>query len=134
MKKILLITLICLFWFSSCSTAVYTLGDVLPELIDVTTQDPYVESVTVFETESQRSVTFTDGITHNNIRMQFEGIECTREKSKKDYPSLYTVTFSTTNGDVKVYIVSNHEFIINGYLYKSIALELDLVYFEHLFS
>lgn len=134
MKKILFIMLICLLLFSSCSTGVYTLGDVLPELIDITTQYPYVESITVFETASQRSVTFTDGITHNNIRMQFEGIQCTREKSKGDYPSLYTVTFSTTEGDVKVYIVSNHEFLINGYLYTSIALELDLVYFEHLFS
>ena len=137
MKKFLgaiIIAIIILSTLSCSSLRTYYLDEYLPELIDITTQYPYTESITVTEVSTGKTVDFTTGEEMDNIRMQFEGIECTRHDLTENYAPAYEVCFRTTDGDVILGIASTTHFIIGEYRFSSIALKFDLFYFEKLFE
>ncbi len=140
MKKNLAMILVCVcvvMCLGGCrkTPGLYVLDDYIPELMDVTTQYPYVEKISVTDCASGNTVEFTDGVTHDIIRMQFEGIQCIREKTgAADYGPLFTVTFYTTDGETTVYVLSKSEYIIGEYLYEAMTAGVDVVFFENLFA
>ena len=85
----------------------YFLDEVIPELIDISTQYPHVEKVTVTNGATGESVEYTDPKMQDNIRMIFDGVQCTRSKGS-GVPAdgvLFTVTFHTVDGDTAAQIV-----------------------------
>lgn len=121
--------------FCGCSAKAYFLGDVLPELMDITTQYPNVESVTVTNIASGETLTYTDAGMQDNIRMLFEGVQCTRKKSTSGMTeAVYKVEFNALSGGTVVYVVSGSECVIGEYTYKAITFGVDMVYLENLFA
>lgn len=113
----------------------YFLDEVIPELIDISTQYPHVEKVTVTNGATGESVEYTDPKMQDNIRMIFEGVQCTRSKGS-GVPAdgvLFTVTFHTVDGDTAVYVLSQSSYVIGEYTYKAITFGVDTVYLENLF-
>ena len=101
MKRILVLLLALAAVLCSCTTpGIYILDENLPVLIDPSTQYPYTEKITVTDHASGKVLEFTDGISHDQIRMRLEGIRCIREKDDGSYQLLYTVEFTTTEGIV----------------------------------
>lgn len=118
------------------SLKVYDMNEILPPLIDVTTQYPYTEKITVKNCVTGEILEFTEGDDHDLIRMRFEGIQAIREKMKSsaDIAPLYEVTFHTTGEDFTVSLLENqYYFVIGGYKYEAIRSGIDLLYFENLF-
>lgn len=114
----------------------YFLDEVIPELIDISTQYPHVEKVTVTNGATGESVEYTDPKMQDNIRMIFEGVQCTRTKAN-GVPAdgvLFTVTFHTVDGDTAVYVLSQSSYVIGEYTYKAITFGVDTVYLENLFA
>lgn len=135
MKRILILLLALTAVLCSCTTpGVYILDENLPVLIDPSTQYPYTEKITVTDHASGKVLEFTDGISHDQIRMRLEGIRCIREKDDGSYPLLYTVEFTTTEGIVTLGIASEYDYILNGYHYEAMRSSVDLFYFAGLFA
>ncbi len=114
----------------------YFLDEVIPELIDISTQYPHVEKVTVTNGATGESVEYTDPKMQDNIRMIFEGVQCTRSKGS-GVPAdgvLFTVTFHTVDGDTVVEVLSQSSYVIGEYTYKAITFGVDTVYLENLFA
>ena len=113
----------------------YFLDEVIPELIDISTQYPHVEKVTVTNGATGESVEYTDPKMQDNIRMIFEGVQCTRKKGSvtADEP-LFTVTFHALDGDTVIYVLSDSYYEIGEYTYKAITFGVDTVYLENLFA
>ena len=113
----------------------YFLDEILPELIDISTQYPHVEKVTVTNGATGESVEYNDPKMQDNIRMLFEGVQCTRKKGSvtADEP-LFTVTFHALDGDTVIYVLSDSYYEIGEYTYKAITFGVDTVYLENLFA
>jgi len=114
----------------------YFLDEILPELIDISTQYPHVEKVTVTNGATGESIEYTDPKMQDNIRMIFEGVQCTRSKGG-GVPAdgvLFTVTFHTVDGDTAVYVLSKSSYVIGEYTYEAITFGVDTVYLENLFA
>lgn len=134
-RRITAVLLVTVLFLSGCGAGAYFLDDVLPELIDISTQYPNVESVTVTNIASGESVTYTDPDMQDNIRMLFEGVQCTRKKStEKITEAVYTVTFGALKGSTVIYVISGSEYVIGEYTYKAITFGADMVYLENLFA
>ncbi len=129
---ILLLALLCL---SGCSSAViHDFDDLLPPLIDITTQYPYITSIVVGDVQSNDMVTLTDGVDMDTMRMQFEGIRALRKKADDTETALYTVCFVTTDGNFQIDVISETEFVIDGYYYEAVRFGTDLYYLGSLFG
>lgn len=118
------------------SFKVYHINDIVPPLIDMTTQYPYTEKITVTNCTTGETLEYTEGSDHDLIRMQLEGIEAVREKVKDNekYQPLFVITFHTTEGKTDVQLLDNsYRFIIDGYLYDALRSKIDIVFFENLF-
>ena len=113
---------------------VYRMDDVLPPLIDAKTQYPYVESITVEQASSGKTLELTAPAELDKLRMQFEGIKAIREKTEGETEYLYRVTFFTTDGEMQLFIVSGEQYVMDGYLYEIMRAGIDLVYFDSLFA
>lgn len=121
----------------SCGTpGLYVIDELIPPLIDISTQYPCLEKITVFSSDTQTELEFTEGTELDNIRMRFEGIKCIREKlpDAADHPSAYTVAFFTSDSEVKIYLVSESVCIINDYKYEAMTSGFDFMYFAGLFD
>lgn len=135
---ILLATFCVALAFSAC-LATFNLSDVLPALMDAETQYPYVEKIVVTKLESGEFVEFTEGIEHDEIRMQFEEIHCVRSKEDVTLQSGYSVRFITTDGSVEVQIPTNEEsyrascVYIDGYRYDFVNSGVDQTFFASMF-
>lgn len=112
---------------AGCSVKLYDLGTLLPELIDTSTQYPYIERIVIEDLESGKSVEITDGGEFDRIRMQFEGVQCIREKTTGTLEYQYSVSFYTTDGRTVVMIGKPefssyvaYRFTIGGYDYDSL--------------
>ena len=138
MKRVLSILLVisALLALSGCgSFKVYQMNDILPPLVDITTQYPYTEKITVTECSSGKSLEFTEGADHDMIRMRFEGIQAIREKPKSDDPApLFDIVFTTTDSTVAISVLSEYAFLYDGYKYEILRSGIDLIYFENLFT
>lgn len=133
--KITALLVLVALLFCGCGAKAYFLGDVLPELMDITTQYPNVESVTVGNIASGETLTYTDAGMQDNIRMLFEGVQCTRTKSTaKITEAVYTVTFNAIGESTVIYVISGSEYVIGEYTYKAITFGVDMVYLENLFA
>lgn len=135
MKKLLteILLFLSVVLFVSCgSLQTYNIGDLIPDLWDVTTQYPYTEKITVTNCATGDSVEFTDSSDMNMICMQLEGIECIREKPKGEAP-LFEITFQTTNSRTTLEILSEYYYIFDGYRYNAVGNGVDLVFFNNLF-
>ena len=131
---ILAALLLAAVFLTGCASD-YFLDEVIPELIDISTQYPHVEKVTVTNGATGESVEYTDPKMQDNIRMIFEGVQCTRSKGS-GVPAdgvLFTVTFHTVDGDTAVYVLSQSSYVIGEYTYKAITFGVDTVYLENLF-
>lgn len=132
---ILLTILLAAFCFAGCASDIF-LDEVIPELMDMTTQYPHVEKVTVVNGATGESIEYTDPEMQDNIRMMFEGVQCTRKKGNgvaADEP-LFTVTFHAVDGDTVIYVLSGSSYVIGEYTYKAITFGVDTVYLENLFA
>lgn len=135
MKRILTVLLAMMVLLTACGTpGVYILDESLPVLIDPTTQYPYTEKITVTDHASGKVLEYTDGTSHDQIRMRLEGIRCIREKDDGSYTPLYTVEFTTTEGVVTLGIASAYDYILDGYHYEAMRSSVDLFYFAGLFA
>lgn len=132
--KTIAVLTVCLLLVSCSAAKVYSLDEYLPPLMDITTQLPYTESISVTETASGKTIEFTTGEELDQIRMKLEGIECSRHKITDESDPIYKITFSTTDGDVAVDVISEKAFNIGEYRFSSLALDIDLFYFEKLFE
>ena len=121
-------------------TRVYNLSDVLPPLMDLETQYPYVERITVTDLATGETVRYTEPAEHNLIRMQFEQKECVREKGTPTVTEGYSVTFITTDGKMEVIVPAAADayqapsVYINGYEYEFLLYGVDLPFFAGLFD
>lgn len=137
MKKVICtaVLLCILFCLAGCgSFKVYEMNDILPPLVDITTQYPYTEKITVTNCSTGETLEFTEGTDHNLIRMRLEGIQAIREKVKDEITPLYEITFFTTDGTTAVSILSEYDCVIDGYRYEALRSSVDLIYFENLFA
>ena len=136
-RKILLLTavLLALVLLTGCASDIF-LDEVIPELMDITTQYPHVEKVTVVNGGTGESIEYTDPAMQDNIRMMFEGVQCTRKKGSGTAAGepLFTVTFHALDGDTVIYVLSGSSYVIGEYTYKAITFGVDLVYLENLFA
>lgn len=136
MKKIfripvLLCILLCLV---SCgSFRVYSFDELLPPLMDITTQYPYTEKITVTCCTNGETVEYTEASDQDMLRMRLQGIQAIREKAKNENAPLYEITFHTTEGVLKIAVLSEYDCIIDGYRYEALRSGFDLLYFEDLF-
>lgn len=132
--RILLTVLLAVLCLTGCASDIF-LDEVIPELIDITTQYPHVEKVTVVNNATGAGIEYTDPEMQDNIRMLFEGVQCTRKKGSvtADEP-LFTVTFHALDGDTVIYVLSDSYYEIGEYTYKAITFGVDLVYLENLFA
>ncbi len=131
---ILLAVLLTAFCFTGCASDIF-LDEVIPELMDITTQYPHVEKVTVMNGATGESIEYTDPEMQDNIRMMFEGVQCTRKKTGAPAADAvqFTVTFHAVDGDTVVYVLSGSSYVIGEYTYKAITFGVDTVYLENLF-
>ena len=145
MKKYkIILTVVLLFVLAICQTGcrrtpgLYQLDDIIPELMDTQTQYPYTTAVVVNDKTTSEQIEFTEGVDHDKIRMQFEGIKCYLEKLAPTYNYRdgvkFTVTFVTTDGDVSIEVISKDTCVIDGYIYHAMTSGIDLVFFESLFA
>ena len=135
-KFMILSALLLAAVFLTSRASDYFLDEVIPELIDISTQYPHVEKVTVTNGATGESVEYTDPKMQDNIRMIFEGVQCTRSKGS-GVPAegvLFTVTFHTVDGDTVVEVLSQSSYVIGEYTYKAITFGVDTVYLENLFA
>lgn len=120
---------------TSCSSLrAYLLGDIIPPLYDTSTQTVYVEEVSILNHSTDVSVQFDSASDHDLIRMQFEGIKCTREENLETRTPLYTVIFTTRDGDFVLEVISDCEFVIGEYYYEAVRFSADLLVLESLTS
>ena len=135
MKKFLSLLMIALMLTACGTPGLYVLDDEIPELINITTQYPYTEKITVVNCADGSTLEYTDAKMHDNLRMNFEGIQCIREKIDETavYTPQFEVTFHTTDGEVTVTVLSDSAYLLNGYRYDAITSGVDLVYFTNLF-
>lgn len=133
---ILLTSVLAAALLTGCTATAYFLDEVIPELIDISTQYPHVEKVTVTNGATGESIEYTDPEMHDNIRMIFEGVQCTRKKSDAVAADgvLFTVTFHAVDGDTVIYVLSESTYVIGEYTYKAITFGVDTVYFDNLFA
>lgn len=110
----------------------YDIGDLLPDVWDVTTQYPYTQKITVTNCATGESVEFTDASEMNTVRMQLEGIECIREKESES--PIFEISFQTTGGVTKLGIISEYYYMLDGYRYNAVGNGVDLVFFNNLFE
>ena len=120
---------------TSCSSLkAYLLSDIIPPLYDISTQTVYVDSVTLTNHTSDVTVEFDSASDHDLIRMQFEGIKCSREENLETRSPLYTVIFATRDGDFILEVISDCEFVIGEYYYEAVRFNVDLLVLESLTS
>lgn len=132
-KRLAILLLSAVLLLTGCGA--YFLDEVLPELMDISTQYPNVESVTVTELASGDTVTYAEPDMQDNIRMLFEGVQCTREKTTVGAEdAVYTVEFKAQDGDTVIYVISGSEYVIGEYKYKAITFGVDMIYLENLFE
>lgn len=132
-KRLAILLLSAVLLLTGCGA--YFLDEVLPELMDISTQYPNVESVTVTELASGDTVTYAEPDMQDNIRMLFEGVQCTREKTTVGAEdAVYTVEFKAQDGDTVIYVISGSEHVIGEYKYKAITFGVDMIYLENLFE
>ena len=132
---ILLAAVLAVLCLAGCASDIF-LDEVIPELIDISTQYPHVEKVTVTNEATGESIEYTDPKMQDNIRMIFEGVQCTRKKGS-GVPAdgvLFTVTFHALDGDTVIYVLSGSSYVIGEYTYKAITFGVDTVYLENLFA
>ncbi|MGN1347234.1 MAG: hypothetical protein ACI4V1_10655 [Eubacteriales bacterium] len=137
MKRFFAPLVTLLLFLTACGTpGLYLLEDELPVLMDITTQYPYTEKITVTDCASGEVREYIDGAAHDRIRMQFEGIQCIREKKNAgtDSAPQFEVTFYTTDGQTTVTILSASAYLIGEYRYDAMTSGVDLVYFRNLFA
>ncbi len=137
MKKFAII-LTALLLLTACSPfSVYQLGELLPPLYNTETQDAYVEKIVVSDPGTGASAEITELFELEQIIAQFAEISCTRKKlsaAVAEPSPLYDVTFITVDGDIKLSVMSETSFIIDGYVYESVAYSADLLLFEDIVS
>lgn len=142
MKKICLI-LLSVWFVLMCVTGctdlmTYNLSDIIPELMDMETQYPYVEKIIVTKIETGETVTFAEGTEHDRIRMQFEEIQCVRKKNTAEVTSGYSVNFITTDGNTEVLIPETDyqaKYVtIGDYRYELLVNGIDLTFFASMFE
>lgn len=134
MKKFLSVILLSVMVLTGCgSLTTYDLGELIPELWDITTQYPYTEKITVTDCTNGTVLEFTDSSDMSNIRMQLEGIACIREKEEGTAP-LYEITFHTTAGTESIEILSEYYYMFGGYRYNAVGAGVDLIYLAGLFE
>ena len=133
--RILLSALLAVLMLTSCASD-YFLDDIIPELIDISTQYPHVEKVTVVNGATGESIEYTDPKMQDNIRMIFEGVQCTRKKGTDAMTAepLFTVRFHALDGDTVIYVLSGSSYVIGEYTYKAITFGVDTLYLENLFA
>lgn len=135
MRKIAATIVLAVLILTSCaSLQVYKLGDVIPPLYDISTQTVYVENVTVTNHSTGAAISFDSAADHDLIRMQFEGIRCTREEITEARSPIYTVVFTTRDGDIILYVISDTEFVIGEYCYEAVRFSADLLVLDSLTS
>ena len=133
--RILPAVLLAVLMLTGCASD-YFLDDIIPELIDISTQYPHVEKVTVVNGATGESIEYTDPKMQDNIRMIFEGVQCARSKAN-GIPTdgvLFTVTFHALDGDTVIYVLSGSSYVIGEYAYKAITFGVDTLYLENLFA
>jgi len=143
MKRIVLLLMAALFilpGLTGCQEPmVYNLSELIPELMDIETQYPYVEKIIVTDTETGEQMEFTEGVDHDRIRMQFQDLQCIREKESGSVPG-YLVSFVTTDGTTDVLVVSRegsyltNAVVIGGYRYECLISGVDQTFFAGLFG
>ena len=135
MRKFAAVLVLLALIFTACaSMKSYLLGDVLPPLYDISTQTVYVTKVSVTNHTSDKTVEFDSASDHDLIRMQFEGINCTREENTAERAPIYTVTFTTRDGNFILDVISESEFVIGEYYYEAVRFSADLLVLESLTS
>ena len=132
---ILLAVGLAVLCLAGCASDIF-LDEVIPELIDISTQYPHVEKVTVQNGATGESIEYTDPKMQDNIRMMFEGVQCTRKKGSGSYVDepRFTVTFHALDGDTVIEVYSSMIYEIGEYTYKAITFGVDTVYLENLFA
>lgn len=137
MKRLIFIltAVLTLVLLVSCDApGVYKLDESLPALIDSSTQYPYTTEIRVTKESTGETLSFTDGVDHDRIRMQFEGIKSIRERDDGSLTAEYSVTFVTTDGEKTIQIVSSEDYIMDGYHYEVMRSGIDMFFFEGLFE
>jgi len=135
MRKFAAVLVLLAFLLSACSSLQsYLLGDIIPPLYDISTQTVYVDKVSITNHSSGITVEFDSAADHDLIRMQFEGIRCTRVENTESRTPVYTVTFSTRDGNTDILVLSKSEFIIGEYYYEAVRFSADLLVLESLSS
>lgn len=134
MRKIISVILLLSLLLVGCgSLKSYDLGELIPELWDITTQYPNTQKITVTDCASGESVEFTDDGDMSNIRMQLEGIVCIREKEEGTSP-MYEIRFQTKSGVTTLEILSEYYYMLDGYRYNAVGNGVDLMFFAGLFN
>ncbi len=135
MRKFAAILMFLALILTSCSSLrAYLLGDIIPPLYDISTQTVYVDEVSITNHSTGVSVKFDSASDHDLIRMQFEGIKCARGENTEERTPLYTVTFTTRDGDFILDVISDCEFVIGEYYYEAVRFNVDLLVLESLTS
>lgn len=135
MKKLipLIVLILSALLLMGCgSLQTYDIGDLLPDVWDITTQYPYTQQITVTNCVTGDTVEFTDALDMNVVRMQLEGIQCIREKESES--PIFEISFKTPDGITKLGIISEYYYMFDGYRYNAIGNGVDLVFFNNLFE
>ena len=135
MRKFAAVLVLISLVLTACSSLKsYVLGDIIPPLYDISTQTVYVEKVSLTNHSTETTVEFDSASDHDLIGMQFEGINCTRKKNTEERTPIYTVTFTTRDGDFILDVISESEFVIGEYYYEAVRFSVDLPVLESLTS
>jgi hypothetical protein len=135
MRKFAAVFVLLALTLTACSSLKsYLLGDIIPPLYDTSTQTVYVEKVTLTNNTSGVSVEFDSASEQDLLRMQFEGIRCTRSEIVEELTPKYTVIFTTRDGDFTLKVISEAEFVIGEFYYEAVRFSADLVVLESLTS
>lgn len=127
--------LLSLLTLTGCDApGVYKMNDVLPPLIDIKTQYPCLERITVVQVSTGKTLELTEPDDLDKLRMQFEGIKAIREKYDGGLSFLYEVTFTATDRELTLSIASGEKYVMDGYLYDVMVAGIDLYYLDSLFA
>lgn len=131
--------IVCLV-FSGCSIldkfSVYELSDVLPQIeSDDQFHTVYVSRVEITSAAKGESITVS-GTDVESFYMNFEGVQCSREKGDDVTGAMFLVTFKFADGrdDTKLYIIDGYTFVYEGYTYTSLNGRVNTDYLGLLFN
>lgn len=132
MKKVIIILSLLILLTGCQPPGLYILGDYLPPQVNVKTQLHYIETIIVTDCSSGESFEYTGKSDQELIYTQFEKIPCIRKKYSGDDTPLYKIEFVTADGVTTLSVLSEYEFILDGYRYEAMRYHVDLFVLKEL--